>query len=634
MEEGSCACCYGADDCESHGSYDLEGINKKFLKKKTFEDRFEVVWKFMAETGPMGHCNNIKVDKTVGDSTHWRTIGNIEYTTAINKNYLSKSIEAYTKSIAFAPVGSSELSLGYGNRSAVLFKVRLYEDCLVDIERALTSGYPDNLKTKLFVRQALCFKALQPDFDIESSSSIANAMKWLPKLQKKNPNYNVKEQYSKMINDLGKPCDTNTIKFTPIIENNNPIIAGASDAIELKNTKKNKQHLVATRDIKPGEFIYINKPFEVIACEDERYNTCWHCCRQTWTGVPCNECPNVIFCSPECRDIAWKEYHDFECPILSLSLKVEMDVEDDWRFQLTIQILSKAIKAAGGITELKKKIDDVESSADKSMVFKDGIFDVNTIDNFHRLKYFQPTSERCSFGRVIRITSIVSMFGLDTTIFGKKMSLFAVSCHEHSVILGGLIFRYLMIVDRNVVFYTKQAPNDVKLTHAVIIPILQMFVKNCDPHVNWYNCDPNATVLVERPIKKGEKILFSPVGRYQDLSFFERQRKYFSFAEEPCKCNICVQKLPIAEHLPSYKTLKLSKQVENELKRIVKKSSGYLKLVSEGDTEKLLNIKDTLVEMTDKFYQHVTVPCDEASLFPLMLGMLYHQLGIPRRIIQ
>ncbi|KAF7995875.1 hypothetical protein HCN44_006982 [Aphidius gifuensis] len=518
MEEGSCACCYGADDCESHGSYDLEGINKKFLKKKTFEDRFEVVWKFMAETGPMGHCNNIKVDKTVGDSTHWRTIGNIEYTTAINKNYLSKSIEAYTKSIAFAPVGSSELSLGYGNRSAVLFKVRLYEDCLVDIERALTSGYPDNLKTKLFVRQALCFKALQPDFDIESSSSIANAMKWLPKLQKKNPNYNVKEQYSKMINDLGKP--------------------------------------------------------------------------------------------------------------------LEMDVEDDWRFQLTIQILSKAIKAAGGITELKKKIDDVESSADKSMVFKDGIFDVNTIDNFHRLKYFQPTSERCSFGRVIRITSIVSMFGLDTTIFGKKMSLFAVSCHEHSVILGGLIFRYLMIVDRNVVFYTKQAPNDVKLTHAVIIPILQMFVKNCDPHVNWYNCDPNATVLVERPIKKGEKILFSPVGRYQDLSFFERQRKYFSFAEEPCKCNICVQKLPIAEHLPSYKTLKLSKQVENELKRIVKKSSGYLKLVSEGDTEKLLNIKDTLVEMTDKFYQHVTVPCDEASLFPLMLGMLYHQLGIPRRIIQ
>ncbi|KAF7989228.1 hypothetical protein HCN44_007825 [Aphidius gifuensis] len=75
---------------------------------------------------------------------------------------------AYPKSIAYAPIGSSELSLAYSNRSAVLFKARLYEDCLLDIERAFKStGYPDKLKTKLLIRQSLCLKALNLNSRLE-----------------------------------------------------------------------------------------------------------------------------------------------------------------------------------------------------------------------------------------------------------------------------------------------------------------------------------------------------------------------------------------------------------------------------------------------------------------------------------
>lgn len=46
-----------------------------------------------------------------------------------DNNYLS-ALEKYTESIAFAVNGSSYLALAYANRSACLFEVKYYKECL------------------------------------------------------------------------------------------------------------------------------------------------------------------------------------------------------------------------------------------------------------------------------------------------------------------------------------------------------------------------------------------------------------------------------------------------------------------------------------------------------------------------
>ncbi|XP_044004164.1 SET and MYND domain-containing protein 4-like [Aphidius gifuensis] len=609
----------------------IRTAERLFSKTKTFEDKIEVAWNSIV--GPYFEENSDKIDKKVSYSKLWREIGNKVYTTAKNEDYLRKSIEAYTKSIAYAPVGSEELSLAYANRSAVLFRARLYEDCLLDIERSLEAGYPDNLKTKLYVRQALCFKALKPNSKLETDIPMASAKQWLPNLKKNNPNYNIKDEFLKMMNQLEEPRDTNIVKFTPIIKNNNSIIAGGSDAIKLKKTNENKQYIVTTRDIKSGEFIYINKPFEMSTCDDKRYNTCWHCCRQTLAGVPCDKCPSIVFCSQECKDIAWNEYHDLECQLLNFSMKLEMSIGDDWQFQLTIKILSKALKTAGGIDELNKKINDVDSMKDKSMIYTDGIFEFNTIDNFHRLDYCKQTYDECSLPRVVRILETVLMFGLETNIFGQKMEIAEIYSNKQSTILGGLILRYFMIVKHNVVYCNDDISKGESLVHAIIMPFKHMLVQNCDPHVNWYSYESNVAVLAERPIKKGEKICVSSVGCYQHVTLSERRIKMALSNLPPCKCPACVQDLPLMEYLPSYKSLNLSNKIQREFDRFMVKLADYLELIDEGDAEKLLKIKDTLAEMSNKFYQHVTLPCQEASVFSQLLRFMYHQLSIPRCII-
>jgi len=42
--------------------------------------------------------------------------------------------------------------------------MNLYEDCLKDIDRAISHNYPDNLKYKLLARKARCLKYLGRDF--------------------------------------------------------------------------------------------------------------------------------------------------------------------------------------------------------------------------------------------------------------------------------------------------------------------------------------------------------------------------------------------------------------------------------------------------------------------------------------
>ncbi|KAF7990478.1 hypothetical protein HCN44_000283 [Aphidius gifuensis] len=361
---------------------------KQFAQKTAFKDKFEVVWNFIS---PYIKENRGKLIKTVGQSMLWREIGNKEYTTAKNKNYLRKSIEAYTKSIAFAPVGSKELSLAYANRSAVLFRASLYEDCLLDIERSLKADYPDKLKTKLYVRQALCFEALKPGSHIEKSISMANAMQWLPDLKKYNQKYDIIKEYSKMINELKKPREI--IEFIPEI-NDNAIIVGASDAIELKKTNKNDQHIVATRDIKSGEFIYISEPFAATISNDLRFTNCWHCCRSTWASVPCDNCPNAIYCSDICKKKAWDSYHNIECLVLGELSQHALLTTD---YTLTVKLFLKTLNLAGSLVELKKKVDDIDSMKNQGPIFTNGILDLNTIDNFYLLDYLKPTSNESNF---------------------------------------------------------------------------------------------------------------------------------------------------------------------------------------------------------------------------------------------
>ena len=72
----------------------------------------------------------------------------------------TESVTSYTLCALYSPPSSNELSIAYANRSACLFYLNRYNDCINDIKLALNLNYPVNWCYKIYLRAAQCYLKL------------------------------------------------------------------------------------------------------------------------------------------------------------------------------------------------------------------------------------------------------------------------------------------------------------------------------------------------------------------------------------------------------------------------------------------------------------------------------------------
>lgn len=101
--------------------------------------------------------HQIRREKTLEATKHLREAGNRQFSL---KDYAA-CVETYTQSILSCPNETeTELSLAHANRSAALFQLELYEDCIKDISVSISKKYPSHLLPKVLLRKAKCFRKL------------------------------------------------------------------------------------------------------------------------------------------------------------------------------------------------------------------------------------------------------------------------------------------------------------------------------------------------------------------------------------------------------------------------------------------------------------------------------------------
>lgn len=95
----------------------------------------------------------------------------------------------------------------------------------------------------------------------------------------------------------------------------------AANCVELKQTENLGRHLVATKNIEPGDVIAVEKPYTSILLT-EFFNThCFNCFKISYNLIPCLNCTVVMFCSTECRESSMS-LHKYECPFLLTLVKL------------------------------------------------------------------------------------------------------------------------------------------------------------------------------------------------------------------------------------------------------------------------------------------------------------------------
>lgn len=198
---------------------------------------------------------SIETEKSAAKSCLLREEGNEKF----KRKHDLQALTLYTQSISFAPPASTMLALAYGNRSAVLKSLHKFEDCIKDIEQAMTLNFPENLVYKLLVRQGECLIAV---------GKLEEAIKIFLKAQEKLKFSDLSEERSteqmKLLSNMiltCANCKKATFDSEEVHDKTNPPktsyspneeITCASSCVRIEYSPYIGRHLCATQDIMPG----------------------------------------------------------------------------------------------------------------------------------------------------------------------------------------------------------------------------------------------------------------------------------------------------------------------------------------------------------------------------------------------
>ncbi|CRL06994.1 CLUMA_CG020005, isoform A [Clunio marinus] len=232
-----------------------------------------------------------------------------------------EALNFYNKSYIMMPKeNSTDISIIFANRSAVLYHTQQYDAALKEIERAVDENYPKDLMYKLKERKARCLlakknhvealKAFQEDVKALDDSSLPHEKKMklerdaqiMIKLMQKNLEIEAKTKKS-----------LKTFQVKEAKKDKKEVVDRfICDAVSFEYTESEGRFAKAGKDIKLGTYLVQEKPH--VACLLQIYSQthCQTCFKRTNVPITCPNCADVIFCSEKCRDEALKTFHQFD----------------------------------------------------------------------------------------------------------------------------------------------------------------------------------------------------------------------------------------------------------------------------------------------------------------------------------
>lgn len=162
------------------------------------------------------------------------------------------ALEDYNIGLCYAPTGSKNIPLLYGNRSAVYYEMGKYALALENIKLARDSGFPIVKMAELDDREEKC-KELMEEFGPDKDSATSSFFK------------------------LSHPAN----KKIPFI----------ADCLELRKNEKYGRHIITTKGLKTGDILAIEPPVVSFLTASRKDPHCFFCAaNKSGSLIPCSHC--------------------------------------------------------------------------------------------------------------------------------------------------------------------------------------------------------------------------------------------------------------------------------------------------------------------------------------------------------
>ncbi|XP_070535620.1 SET and MYND domain-containing protein 4-like [Ptychodera flava] len=543
---------------------DIQALSHEFAKLKSDEERVA----FALNLECIQEITKVEPrfqKKSAEKSAELRSKGN----SAFQKQQNEKALDFYTESVLCAPISSDcdfqsrELTLAYANRSAVLYQMKEHELCLEDIQRAFQCGYPDDLHYKLYYRRGGCLRSLGEGAAAIESFQQAKKCVDNSKLDKKKG-----KAFKSDIETQIKLCTKGNVneakrkvkhseKMPPSLSYGpNSRIPCLSSAVEIVSSLEQGRYAVATRDIKVGDVLLVEKPFASVVLRACNTCHCQHCYKSVLAPIPCLQCAGVAYCSTECRDESWSSYHQTECKYLDLIQNIGLGMG-----HLALRIVIQT-----GLPFLLEFRDQLKSGLKMS---ENGILPCND-DGIY-------TSEYATIYKLVT-------HARDRTIgdlFKRAVkSIYLLKCLEHAdyfktadtadlgfdvkAYIGGLILTHSQSIPCNAHEVSEYELYRSSIEKCQFLEVgsglyatMSLLNHSCDPAVTRNCYGDTCVVRATRNIYKGDEIVDNYGYLYPVHEKAERQTKLREQYFFSCKCEACIKNWPlypqIEEVYPKYR---------------------------------------------------------------------------------
>ncbi|NWX68138.1 SMYD4 protein, partial [Alca torda] len=545
-------------------------------------------------------CRRAPADKEPAAARFYREEGNRLF----GRRQYGAAVRLYSQAASHELPDSPEVSVCFANRSAALLHLGCFEVCLEDIARAESHGYPDRLLPKVLLRKAeclLCLGRLQDAANALSAVENKIAMDGImtspahQTLLKKLSQLKTKIHEKESCPQPAREACGDIQRKSEIWEENDSI-SGASSSLSLNFDIERGRHLVAIQDIHPGQNLLKEEAFVSVLCPGESIllqdssETAWdtrvtnadlychRCLRQLLASVPCRGCSYAKYCSQNCADVAWEQYHRTECSLGALLLTLGVFCHVALRTVL-LAGFAEVSRLVKGSHDNDKDLHNPEARCEHPSEAPDtrtgtrGVPGCN--DNgqyqssyqavFNLLPHAEKHSPEHKFLCMLSVVAICKQLqeaGLEAAVLNRESSEKCSKpeiCEKTSAelspelkIVAEAMLRHVLQLQCNAQAITVMQESGsgdgavvnkkpVRLATA-FFPVLSLLNHSCCPNISVSFSGTAATVRASQPIPSGQEIFHCYGPHRCRMRVAERQQLLSQYFFE-CRCRACLDEL-------------------------------------------------------------------------------------------
>jgi len=554
---------------------DVENV-KKFKKLKNTEQMIEFMWKTPALQTFLRESSEQISGKSEGDTRRFREMGNKLFKVGKDR----EAIKMFNKAIIKAPVNEAgvgrDLSLAIANRSAALLKLGFLKLALQDIEFALVSGYPKDLRYKLLERRIKIYVTIHDkDSAFDTRGDFIIALK----------NSTIEEDKKcKLENEIQALLES--LEFPKIAPNQDEIteenvskqelgkshsfLPSLSVDVDIEFDPARGRFGVANTDIPAGTVILVEPALVTVNKEDHIDRYCDFCHQKIeLLLIPCKTCAHVAYCSNKCKEHALDMYHKSECGSAELFGKVLDNIKKDGKTKTgSTKDISKLCFRAIAQKPLSWYKENKSCINDRFPMFGDEAYQLTPQHSMFSLVTHQ---DRIQSGRLwsFLISAVCHIKALQITgYFGAKKFKTPPTLTEDELYIGGLLVQVFELMQFNTHAITestdrehlddidvkKDFENKTRVIGDGLYPTYSLVNHSCDGNTYKYFDGSTIVVVASKNICEGEEVTNNYFPHVQLIPRPQRRAWLGQHYWFDCQCEACVNDQPSLADISTHYT--------------------------------------------------------------------------------